>query len=716
MTKTVLIIPGLDCPAEEKLIVKRLHSMTGIENLECNFVRQELIVTHTLSEMDGVVKAIEELGMKASVKAAAAVNHNKPLQTNGYKTWIFIAIAGSLALFAEGFSYISGAEKSPVVMIMAALAIILSGRATFKKGLLAIKTFTLNINFLMMVAIGGALAIGEWPEAAMVTVLFAIAELIERYSLDKARNAIASLMEMAPEEANVKAEDGTWRIQAVADIEIDKIIWVKPGERIPLDGVITQGKTSINQAPVTGESIPVEKNVGDAVYAGTINERGSFEFKVTAKADKTLLSKIIRAVEEAQAERAPTQRFVDQFSKFYTPIMVALAIIIAILPPIILGVSFAPWIYKALVLLVIACPCALVISTPVTVVSGLAAAAKHGLLIKGGVYLEKGNKLRAIALDKTGTLTQGKPIVTNIISLNNFDQALALKLAASLDVHSEHPVAFAIVSKYKEDYASGTLLAVSEFEAIVGRGVTGIIDNIRYFVGNHQLAEDNKVCNKEVEAALEDLEKAGKTTVVLSTEKEILAILAVADTVRVSSKEAVSALHKLGVTTVMITGDNALTAQAIAKEVGIDTVKANMLPEQKLAVINELIAKYTTVGMVGDGINDAPALAKASIGFAMGSAGTDVALETADVALMEDNLNKLPLFITLSRTTSRTLKQNIAFSIAIKLIFFVLALMGLATLWMAVFADMGASLIVVFNGLRLLKFKGNSKCCISHSK
>ncbi|KTC69197.1 zinc, cobalt and lead efflux system, partial [Legionella bozemanae] len=414
------------------------------------------------------------------------------------------------------------------------------------------------------------------------------------------------------------------------------------------------------------------------------------------------LAKIGKAIEQAQAERAPTQRFVDVFAQYYTPIMVIIAVLIALIPPLVFGYPFYDWIYKALTLLVIACPCALVISTPVTVVSGLASAAKHGLLIKGGSYLETGHQLELIALDKTGTLTEGKPVVTDfIVHDTRRTKEELLLIAASLDSHSEHPVAHALVTYFQQQQPSADLLEVGAFSALPGRGVKGLVQNELFYVGNHQLAEDNKVCSPEVEEELKRLEEEGKTTVILSNNTTVLALFAVADTLRQSSQWAISRLHEQGIKTAMLTGDNAVTAHAIAKQVGIDEVKANVLPTDKLQAINQLLTQYQTVGMVGDGINDAPALAKASISFAMGK-GTDTALETADVALMNDNLAMLPLYIDLSRNTARILRQNISLSIAIKGVFFILALGGIATLWMAVFADMGASLIVVANGLRLL--------------
>ncbi len=697
---TIFSIPELDCPSEEKLIRKQLQSMPEISSIDFNFMAQEVTITHTFNDHQPLLKAIQSIGMQASVKTTDSSPKIVAVQST---PWWLLAISGVLALSAEITGLFLGYEQSFAVIALAIAAIGLSGKGTLMKGVTALRTMTLNIHFLMMIAITGAMFIGEWPEAAMVTVLFALAERIESYSLDKARLAIKNLMAITPATATVRNGD-SWQTMPVNEIQVGATIRVKPGERIPLDGKLTAGQSSVNQAPITGESLPVEKQIGDTVYAGSINERGSFEFTVTALPTDTLIAKIIRAVQQAQAERAPTQRFVDQFSKYYTPIMVVFAILVATIPSLAFGLPFYPWISKALVLLVIACPCALVISTPVTVVSGLAAAAKQGILIKGGSYLEQGHKLKAIALDKTGTLTQGKPIVTRLIPMNGQTEEQVLHLAASLDSHSEHPVAGAIVCAWQQAYPDKPLLPITQFVAMTGRGVAGFIDDIRYYVGNHQLAEDNRICNAELEELLAQLEQAGNTTIVVSTDSAVLGVLAVADTVRTHSLEAVQALHQLGIKTIMITGDNAITAQAIAKEVNIDEVRANLLPTDKLSTINTLLEQHHRVGMVGDGMNDAPALAKATIGFAMGK-GTDTALETADVALIDDNLMKLPLFIRLSQRTATVLKQNISLSIAIKVIFFGLALAGLSTLWMAVFADMGASLIVVANGLRLLRFR-----------
>lgn len=701
MNTTILFVSELDCPAEEKLIRSALTKLPQIKQMQFNFITQEITFVHQFNDAEPIINALKTIGITATIKQDKS---SAPIITVAKLYWWMLSIAGFFAISAEVISIITKQEQSWYVIILAFLAIALSGKETLLKGLSALRTFTLNINFLMITAIIGASLIGEWPEAAMVTVLFALAETIEKYSLEKARQAIHSLMVMTPDMALVKTENNKWQSQRVMDIQLNAVIWVKPGERIPLDGIITRGQSSVNQASITGESMPIEKIVGDSVYAGTINERGSFEFKVTAHPGDTLLAKIIRAVQQAQTERAPTQRFVDQFAKCYTPLMVIFAISIAIVPPLVLGMPVYPWLNKALVLLVIACPCALVISTPVTIVSGLAAAAKHGILVKGGVYLEQGHKLKVIVFDKTGTLTEGKPIVTKVILLVQQDDIRLLQIATSLDIHSEHPVATAIVTEWYRLYNDTPLLAVSMFEAITGRGATGIIDGERYYVGNHQLAEDNQICTAEIETLLAELEQAGQTTIIVSTQTKALAVLAIADTPRNSSRDAIQALHDLNIKTIMMTGDNKLTAQSIAKQMGIDEVQANLLPIDKLTALNELLDHQQYVGMIGDGMNDAPALAKATIGFAMGK-GTETAIETADITLMDNNLLKVPFFIRLSKRTAHVLTQNISFSISIKGIFFILALLGFSTLWMAVFADMGASLIVVANGLSLIKFK-----------
>jgi len=476
---------------------------------------------------------------------------------------------------------------------------------------------------------------------------------------------------------------------------------VRPGERVGLDGEVISGQSTIDQAPITGESLPVEKGPGDKVFAGTINQSGALEYRVTAAAGESTLARIIRAVEEAQGARAPTQRFVDQFSRIYTPAVFAFALAVAVIPPLFMAGAWFDWIYRALVLLVVACPCALVISTPVTIVSGLAAAARKGILIKGGVYLEGGRKLDFIALDKTGTLTHGKPVQTDMQVLETLFDDRAQRIAASLAGRSDHPVSMAIARQASEQGIDSA--QVDNFQALMGRGVSGEVDGVLYHLGNHRLVEELGLCSPQLEEKLDALERQGKTVVLLLDASGPLALFAVADTVKQTSREAIAELHELGIRTVMLTGDNPHTAEAIAAQVGIDEARGNLLPADKLAAIEDLYAKGHRVGMVGDGINDAPALARAEIGFAMAAAGTDTAIETADVALMDDDLRKIPAFVRLSRQSAAILVQNIVLALGIKAIFLAITFAGLATMWMAVFADMGVSLLVVFNGLRLLR-------------
>ncbi|MFP3276889.1 MAG: heavy metal translocating P-type ATPase, partial [Paraburkholderia sp.] len=609
------------------------------------------------------------------------------------------ALAGAAAVGSEAASWLGA--PTWLAAALAIVAVLSCGLTTYKKGWLAIRNGNLNINALMSIAVTGALVLRQWPEAAMVMVLFTIAELIEAKSLDRARNAIKGLMQLTPEQATVKQPDGNWRAVDIKSVTPGNIVRVKPGERIGLDGEIVSGRSSVNQAPITGESLPVDKTEGDAVFAGTINQAGSFDYRVTAAASNTTLARIIHAVEEAQGSKAPTQRFVDQFARVYTPIVFAVALAVAVVPPLLFGGVWHDWVYKALVMLVIACPCALVISTPVTIVSGLAAAARQGILIKGGAYLEQGRKLKWLALDKTGTITHGKPVQTDFELRADLDLARCRSLAASLAGRSDHPVSQAVANAAKADGIATS--KVESFEAILGRGVSGTIDGVSYLLGNHRLVHELGRCSAALEARLDALERQGKTVVMLMDAERVLALFAVADTVKDSSRAAIADLHKLGVQTAMLTGDNPHTAEAIAQQVGIDQARGDQLPEDKLKAVEGLAANGATVGMVGDGINDAPALARADIGFAMGAMGTDTAIETADVALMDDDLRKIPLFIRLSQATHSVLVQNIALALGVKAVFLALTLMGYGTMWMAVFADAGASLLVVGNGLRLLR-------------
>ena len=691
-------IEAMDCPTEEQIIRNRLKGMAEIESLEFDLINRRLTIRHRFADEEPIQSALKSIGMPpVQASQGSDGGHDQAPAVPIRERWL-IGLSGVLAFGAEAFAWATRQEASWPVITAAVLSIALGGKQTIRKGIVSVRTLTLNINFLMTVAIIGAAFIGQWPEAAMVTFLFGVAEMIEAFSLGRARHAIRALMELAPEEALVKAESGDWQTRAVGGIRVGELLRVRPGERIPLDGDVVAGTSTVNQAPITGESMPVSKTVGDKVFAGTINGKGSFEVLVTANTGQTTLARIIRAVQQAQSQKSPTQRFVDRFAHYYTPAVVGFAVLIAAVPPLFFAQPFQPWLYKALVLLVIGCPCALVISTPVTVVSALASAARRGILVKGGIYMEEGRRLRVLALDKTGTITYGVPKVTDIMPMNSMSTEDVLTLAASLDAHSEHPVATAIVSDF-----SDTLKDVTEFVSITGRGVKGKIAGKLYFLGNHRLAHEEDYCSPQVEEILEKLEQEGKTVVILGDEQKALGVIAVADTVRDTSVQAIKDLHSLGVKTLMLTGDNERTAKAISAQVGIDDVRGDLLPEDKLAIIEGYLKAREHVGMVGDGINDAPALAMADIGFAMGAAGTDTALETADVALMQDDLRKIPEFLRLSRQTGRVLTQNIVIAIGIKAVFFALALLGIATLWMAVFADMGASLIVVANGLRLLK-------------
>ena len=701
MHTTRFIIERMDCPTEAQLIRQRLGTLRGVDQLDVDLVARELTVRHVLPDTTALLAHLDAIGLPGYEVDTAVRPRRRAVPLLRDRRWRWLAIAGAAAIGAEVVSWRSGTEHSPMVATLTALAIVTGGVPTLRKGWIAVRHLTLNINVLMSVAVVGALAIGAWPEAAMVIVLFAIAELIEAHSLDRARNAIHELMAMAPETATVRTPDGGWRDVEARTVHRDQTVRVRPGERIPLDGIVTAGQSTVNQAPITGESLPVDKTVGDSVFAGTLNEHGAFEFRVTGDYTHTTLARIVSAVQGAQAQRAPTQRFVDRFARYYTPLIVGIALVVALAPPLLASAAWIVWIYRALVLLVIACPCALVISTPVSIVSGLAAGAQHGILIKGGVSLEAGHGLRTIVLDKTGTLTTGMPVVTDIIPLASLDADAALQLAAALDDHSTHPIAHAVVQRWRSHASPAPLPVVTHVVSRPGLGVVGDIGDVHYAVGNRRLMTERGVPTPMYEATVTRLEQDGKTAVVLAHDQTPLAVFGLADTLRAPSARAVAALRAMGVRTVMLTGDTDRSARAIARDAGIEDVRSQLLPEDKLDAITAL-RRTGPVGMVGDGVNDAPALARADIGFAMGASGTDTALETADVALMDDDLRKIPDFIHLSRATRRVLWQNIGLALGIKLVVLGLAVGGRATLWMAVFADMGASLLVVFNGLRLL--------------
>ena len=621
-----------------------------------------------------------------------------------YHSYLFVlTLAGGLAFSAELIDW-AYPQYNRLVFTLSAIAILLSGFKVYRKGIIALVQLNLNINSLMTIAVTGAMAIGQWPEAAMVMILFTASEIIEEKAIDRSRKAVHRLMAAAPKVAMIQAEGGFWVKKNIKEIPIGSIIRVMPGERIALDGYVVKGNPTVNQAPITGESIPIEKNKGDLVFAGTINESGEFEFRTNKTEDTSTLAKIIHLVEEAQSKKAPTQRFIDQFAAIYTPIIFIISMLVAVMPPLLLGYSWQDWVYRALVLLVIACPCALVISIPVTIVSGLAAAAHNGILIKGGVYLEKGRSLTLIAFDKTGTLTAGTPSITKFISLKKNSSRNALSIAASLASRSDHPISRAITSYAKANEVTVTL-GTDEFKAMPGFGVKGRINGSDYYLGRPEIALDGVPAAGEVLPVIKKLEQKGQSVSLLLGPAGPMAIFCSADLIKENSVHAISELHKQGIETLMLSGDNRYTAELIAKKVGINEVYGNLLPEDKLKILDRLLLKPACVGMVGDGINDTPALARADIGFAMAAAGSDAAIEAADVSLMDDNLGKIPLFIQISRRSVALLSQNIALSISVKILVFALGVFGFANMLMAIFADIGVSLICIFNGLRILRLQ-----------
>jgi Zn2+/Cd2+-exporting ATPase len=611
-----------------------------------------------------------------------------------------------MIIAAYYFQFNHGEESLPAIFLFLG-AIIIGGFSLFKSGIKNLLKLDFDMRALMTVAIIGAAIIGEWSEGAVVVILFAISEVLERYSMDKARASIRSLMDIAPKEALVRRNGREYSVH-VNEIQVGDIMIVKPGEKIAMDGEVISGFSSVNQAAITGESVPAEKKVGDEVFAGTLNGEGLIEVEITKLVDDTTIAKIIHLVEEAQAEKAPSQAFVDRFAKYYTPIIILVAFLVAIVPPLFFGASWSEWVYQGLAVLVVGCPCALVISTPVSIVTAIGNAARNGVLVKGGVHLEEMGMLKAVAFDKTGTLTKGVPAVTDFKLLSGENSSGLFAVIAALENKSQHPLASAIVRKAEADSVPYRDIVIEDFTSVTGKGIKGSVDGIAYYVGSPNYLGDIVYGGipAEVAEGISRLQSEGKTVMVAGVDSRVLALIAVADEVRESSKEVVSRLHKLGIEkTIMLTGDNKGTAEAIGSQAGVSDIESDLLPEDKLNFIKALQKNHGKVAMVGDGINDAPALAAATVGVAMGGAGTDTALETADIALMADDLKKLPFTIKLSRKTLTIIKQNIAFSIGVKLLALLLVIPGWLTLWIAIFADMGATLIVTLNGLRLLRVK-----------
>ncbi len=693
------LVKGLCCSDEEMTLRKRLSKIKEIEDLRFNLVSQKLYIRHSTTDAH-ILDEIKAAGFQAH--AARTFSESQSFYDK-YGNLIFTTLSGvflAAGLIAGNLFDISG---TPLIVLFS-LSMLSGGWKIARRGFYALASLSPDMNALMTIAVLGAAALGEWSEGAAVVFLFSLALLLESLSTGRARKAIGELMDLTPPTARIRRGiiEETVPVQ---DVMIGETFIVKPGDRIPLDGTVLSGDTRVNQASITGESGPVSKRTGDMVFAGTINLSGALEVRATADADNSTLAHIIHLVEEAQSRRAPAQRFVDSFARWYTSVVLIIAVGIASIPPLVLGMPFAEWFYRALVLLVIACPCALVISTPITFVSALTNAARNGILIKGGVYLEILAAVRTFVFDKTGTLTEGNTRITDLIPLDSVSEQSIMQLTAALERFSEHHIAGAIMRTAFDRGIDPDALRVRNFTAITGKGVSGEINNTVYTLGNHRFLEESGKCSAEIEQNIDRLEIEGKTALILWSNNQPLGIIGISDALRPEAKAAVVSLHAEGVNALaMLTGDNRSVAESIARTLGIDSVFAELLPAQKLEKIHEL-QRGGKVAMVGDGVNDAPALAAADVGIAMGTAGSDTAIETADIALMGDDLRKLAFLKRLSIMTVRIVRQNIALSIGIKLVFLALAVPGYATLWMAITADEGAALLVIANGLRLLKLK-----------
>lgn len=689
-------VSGVCCATEEAVVRKHLDAIAGPEGYRFNATTSELYLADASKEHD-VVQKLEGAGFTTRRKSdieeprSFVERHGEGIRT---------AVA---ALFAVSGMLIGGLGGPPTIKHIAlAVAIVVGGWRIFPRAWKSLRVYALDMNVLMSVAVIGAVAIGKWSEGAAVVILFAVSLMLESYSATRARRAIQSLMNLSPQEAHVVSEGGE---QVVLSEELvpGQMVLVRPGERIPADGIVTDGTSSVDESVITGESVHIFKGSGAPVYGGSINQNGALRITVTRRHEESTLARIIHLVENAQMQRAPVQRFVDKFARVYTPAVLLVAVVVAEIPPVLLGGAFSEWLYRALVLLVIACPCALVISTPMTIVSILTRASRMGILVKGGVHIESLANLRAIAFDKTGTLTSGVQRVTDVVTLNSLPRAEILQIVGALEHRSEHSVGSALLQYVKQEAVEYSKLHVDGFEALPGRGVKGRIDERVYFLGNHRLCEEYNACTPLIEQTIENIHREGKTAIILGDEHGALCVLAVEDSVRESGRLAIQHLKDLGIHHItLLSGDNERSVAQAARAIGIDETRAGLLPEEKIAAVEKLKREHGVVAMVGDGVNDAPALAAASVGIAMGGSGTDVALETADVVLMGDDLKKLPVLIRLSRDTMRIIKQNIAIALILKLMFLVLSVSGVATLWMAVLADDGAALIVILNGLRML--------------
>jgi len=696
-TKTYRV-QGLTCTNCAAKFEQNVKALPGVKEAKVNFGAAKLTVWG-----EATIEELEQAGAFERLKIREErerITRREPFWKKK-ENWNILA---SAVLLLIGIAA-DAADGGILAVAMYLAVIVIGGYSLFSTGLRNLARLQFDMNTLMTIAILGAAAIGEWQEGAVVVILFAISEALERYSMDQARRSIASLMEMAPAEAIIRrgAEEMTVPVE---DVRVGDVMIVRPGGKIALDGVVVNGASTVNEAAITGESMPSEKTVGDSVFAGTLNGEGFLEVKVTKRTDETTLAKMIDLIEEAQAERAPSQAFIDRFARYYTPFIIIFALFIAIVPPLWMGGAWLDWVYRGLAVLVIGCPCALVISTPVAIVTAIGNAARRGVLIKGGVYLEQIGRLRAVAFDKTGTLTKGKPAVTDIIVYAGKRERL-LAVAAAIEKRSQHPLASAVVRQAKEEGVSFLDVPVDEFQSLTGQGVKAVVGNETYYIGSPSLFVDMLGrLPDEVEQRIAAFRQEGKTVMAIGTASRLLGLIAAADQLRSSAPDTIKAMRRLGVKEVaMVTGDHEQTAQAIGRQAGVSDIRAGLLPEQKLAAIRELKQRYGMTAMVGDGVNDAPALAAADVGVAMGGAGTDTALETADVVLMADDLRQLPYTIRLGSRTLAIIKQNIAFALGLKVLALIAAVPGWLTLWLAVFADMGATLLVTLNSMRLLRVK-----------
>lgn len=701
MTEKTYRIEGLSCANCAGKFEKNVKQLPGVTNATVNFGASKISV-----EGQTTIEELEEAG--AFENLIIRNDQESPEQVRSKESFIKRNIALIISLgfiLVAVISQLSLGEDHLLTKALYILAIIIGGYDLFKEGFSDLIKLDFSMESLMTIAIIGAAFIGEWAEGSIVVILFAISEALERFSMDKARQSIRSLMDIAPKEALIR-RNNVEQLISIDKIDIDDIMIIKPGQKVAMDGLVINGHSSVNQAAITGESVPVEKQLDDEVFAGTLNEEGVLEVRVTKKVTDTTIAKIIHLVEEAQGERAPAQAFVDKFAKYYTPFIIIMALMIVVVPPLFFGGDWNKWLYQGLSILVVGCPCSLVISTPVSIVSAIGNAAKNGVLVKGGVYLEEIGHLRAIAFDKTGTLTKGKPVVTDFITTSSDTGINYLSIISSLESLSQHPLASAILNEADKTNVDYKSIQIEDFQSITGKGLTGIYQNIRYYIGSPKLFSASVIEETAVKVQYRQFQEQGKTAMYFGTDEQILGVIAVADEVRDSSADVISELHKLSIEhTIMLTGDNTKTAESIGRQLGVTEIKGDLMPQEKLDSIKALRTTYNKVAMVGDGINDAPALAASTVGIAMGGAGTDTALETADVALMGDDLQKLPFIVRLSRQTLKVIKQNITFSLGIKLLALLLVIPGWLTLWIAIVADMGATLLVTLNGLRLMKVK-----------